>query len=517
MLRRLAATLALLVGGAVGSPAAARAEEAPRAQPGDLITWVDGIARAFAVAKDSGRIVMICINSSKVDGGRKEPAAEGLREVVYKDPRIVGRSRDFVCVFLGATAAGDDFGELKVRFGIDGMVVSPQHIFARPDHETGAPLVRLEYWPYGRDDDAVKALLGLMDKATERYKAEGGTPPPSTGTPDATAPEAGGTAPDAPVAPAGTEERAAWIAQLILMVRDGPTPRRMEAIRTLLVNDQGGDTITPLTALLLDPECGKNLPLLKDLIRGLGRPGLKAAVPGISEHLGHKEALVRANAAVSLEYIGDPEALDELLKQVKRERDPMAESHMYRAIGRCGVGDSKVRTLLLKAAGGGKEEVDSFGPLIGLAHFEGDAKAARGVDKLAGKLGPPSFGRRGGGGQGTAERMVLMWCLARIGDPKSAEFVQERMLDPIRNVKSPWIRRTRDFYEAVIRTCRGEKEALGEVEGGVQFVLNMGMGNPLQDEARKGREDAGYTPLFDWEIRGGAGPGGMDPDGGDGN
>ena len=494
----------------------ARAEEAPPvAQQGDTITWVEGVAKAFEVAREKNRIVMICINSTRVDGGRKEPAAEGLREVVYKDPRIVGRSRDFVCVFLGASSSGDDFGELKVLFGMDGYIVSPQHIFARPDHTTGDPLARLEYWPYGKDQKAVDELIALMDKATERWRAEGGTPPPTSGSPDGGAPagpDAGaGAGPDAAGAgaPASEAERKAWIDQLLGIIRAGPTTRRVEAIRTLLVNDQEGDTIDPLVAILGEPETEKNTSLVVDLIRGLGRPDLVKAAPAIGEHLGHKEQLVRANAAVSLEYIGCADSVDALTKQVKREKDPITESHMWRALGRCGAGESKVRSSLLKAAGDTKDEFETFGSIIGLAYFKGDAKAARGIEKLAAKLGPPAFGRRGGGGTGTAKRAVYMWVLASIADPKSAEFVQDRMLDPLEHVKNQWIARTKRFYRNVRKACEGEEGALSEVEGGVQFILGMGVGNPLQDIAREGREDAGFKPLFDWKVAGGQGPGGM--------
>ncbi len=496
-----------------GSAQRARTEEAPPpAQAGDTITWAEGVSRAFEIALARNKIVMICINSTRVDGGRKEPAAEALREIVYKDPQIVGRSRDFVCVFLGANSSGDDFGELKVRFGIDGFVVSPQHIFARPDHKEGDPLVRLEYWPYGRGKEAIDALIGLMDQATERWKALGGvpTPPPSTGgteggavPPDGTP---GATAPADPArrdAPPDAEARAAWIQDLIGIVRAGPTTRRIEAILSLLTNDQDGDALRPLLALLADPETAKHPQLLVDLLRGLGRPALHAAVEGVAAHLGHKESSVRANAAVTLEYIGAPAALEALTKQVKREREPIVQSHIWRAIGRCGAGESKVAAQLLRAAADAKDgDLTTFGPLIALAYFQRDEKAARGVEKMAGKLGPPSFGRRGGG-QGTTLRSTMMWVLARIGDPKTAEFVKERMLGPLEHVQSPWIGRTRDFYRAVVRACEGDASAVSDVENGLRFILGMGVGNPLQDAARKGRPDVGFTPLFDWEVGGG--------------
>ena len=186
--------------------------------PGDTITWTNDVEKAFAKGAKARKPIMICINSQRVDGGREEPAAKGLREVVYKDLRVVGKSRKFICVFLTSAGSSGDYGELRARFGIDGLIVSPQHIFAHPDHKSGqTPLARKQYWPYGKGADAVKALLGMMDQALADFAKVEGSP----ATPDA--PDAPDTPaePDAPDAPDGDDARTKWIAKLIGITENG--------------------------------------------------------------------------------------------------------------------------------------------------------------------------------------------------------------------------------------------------------------------------------------------------------
>ena len=150
-------------------PAAPTAAEEGEVQPGDLVFWQTDLQKAFARAKEKQQILMICINSKYVDGrNREEPAAKGLREIVYKDVRIVKKSREFVCAFLTSGGNSADYGELRA-LGIEGLIVSPQHIFVHPDGDK--ILERLEYWSHGKGDAAVKALLGLMNNAQAKLKS----------------------------------------------------------------------------------------------------------------------------------------------------------------------------------------------------------------------------------------------------------------------------------------------------------------------------------------------------------
>ena len=127
-MRRLTCALCFAVA-LLGMGDSVRAQGAP----GGGVAWVEDLTAAFAQAKERQAILMICVNAAQVDGSpREEPAAKGLREVVYRDARFVARSRDFVCALLTRASASSEFGELRL-LGIEGALVSPQHIFVHPD------------------------------------------------------------------------------------------------------------------------------------------------------------------------------------------------------------------------------------------------------------------------------------------------------------------------------------------------------------------------------------------------
>ena len=89
------------------------------------MSWSKDLTKAFAEAKKTQKILMICVDAKYVTGRKtEEPAAKGLREVVYKDSRVVAKSREFVCAFLTPGSGASEFGELRA-LGIDGNIVSP--------------------------------------------------------------------------------------------------------------------------------------------------------------------------------------------------------------------------------------------------------------------------------------------------------------------------------------------------------------------------------------------------------
>jgi hypothetical protein len=506
-------TLALLCVALAGLAPAAPADETPPAdapppaQPGDTISWESSVPRAFERAAEASKPVMICINARFVDGKNvEEPAAKGLREVVYRDPRVVTKSRLFVCVFLTPEGSSGDYGELRARFAIDGNIVSPQHIFALPDHADGtAPLVRREYWSYGKDEPGVQALLEMMDKALGEFRARHGV-----AAPPGESPPAGEPGPVA--APPGDAERAAWIAQTVAGVTSGDTALRREALQALAVADREGDCLRPLLPILADEQHAKDAALLGDVVRTLGRPGFFEAAAPIEALLKHRDEGLRANAAVSLEYVGCPESVKELGARAAREKVVLITNHLYRALGRCGAGDAKVRERLLKEVKGADSEEASFGPIVGLAYFAKDEKAARGVEKLLKQMGPPSGGRRGGG-EGTQKRALLAWCLSEIGDPESAAFMREEMIAPMENTIAWWKDAVVAYYQSVARVCAGEEEARGGVDTGIRATLEFTGGTArFRGEAREGRETGRFQPKGEWELEarsfGGGGGGG---------
>ena len=472
------------------------------AQAGGKINWSSDLTTAFAEAKQKQKILMVCVNAKYVTGRKTmEPASKGLREVVYKDTRVVYRSGEFVCALLTPASGSSEFGELRL-LGIEGALVSPQHIFIHPDGKK--ILLRKEYWSHGKGDAAVKALLAMMKEA--QAKLAGGD-----AIPDATAPETDDlvgdkSAPEGEKRPACIEDR---LKEVVSGSKSSASKERKRAIEVLVRSDKDGDCTAPLLALLEEQK--KNTELLVDLIRGLGFDKLVVAALPVSGFLGHKDKKVRGNAAVSLEYIGshDPQVVAALRKAAGKEKDPDIANHLYRALGRCGAEDKKARSLLLKKCGSAKSEFASYGPSIGLAYFENDSKAARGVEKILKKIGVP-------GGRGSArnivKRGVICWTLAQIGDKKSAKFMREQLIKKLENMQAFWVAGLKSYYKGVARACDGDGEAKAGVGEGVRGFVSYAKGansehydreaRSMMDEFRKGRDAGGYTPKGDFLLGG---------------
>lgn len=471
-------------------PRVGRGEPEPGdTKPAETIAWMHDLPAAFEQAAAEKKVVMICINARNAIGEREEPAAKGLREVVYLDPAVVEKSRNFVCVLLTAEGSSEDYGELRYRLGVDGFIVSPQHIFAHPEHEIGVkPLVRKQYWPHGTDEAAVEALLALMDEALAAYRARERMPdaPSDPGSDD----------PEGRTAPPSGAERAAWIAELIGLIQGEEEAVRRHALSTLVAHDEQGDCTVPLIPLLEEFEERKRVDALVDVVRTLAVPELEAATPALHELLKHKDADVRANVAVTLETIGCAASTKPLLARVKREKDEAIANHMYRAIGRCGAGDAAARKRLLRHSLPGKEgDFGSFGPVIGLAYFEGDAKLARSLEKQILKLGPPF---QEGKNAHTFLRAVLIWCLSEVRDPETAPFLRKRVLKPLEDETSPWKGTLVKLCDAVARKCEGRDDVQRDVDAGITWHLWSDDARALADGFRRGRNMRKFVPKGEW-------------------
>ena len=142
-------------------PATPRAPVVP-VIPGE-IAWHASVADAVAAGKAEGKPIFIAINATKVDGGKAEPAGRELRDRTYRDPAVVEKSRAFVCVIVYADATGADFDELRTRFSVGMVMVSPQHIFAYSD---GTLYERREYWPHAAGQASVLANIRSRNSAS---------------------------------------------------------------------------------------------------------------------------------------------------------------------------------------------------------------------------------------------------------------------------------------------------------------------------------------------------------------
>ena len=475
---------ALVLAGLLVAPLATAGEGPPG------ITWADDLVKAFELAKEQDKPVMICINAKRVDWGRREPAARELRERTYRAEKVVELSEKFVCAFLSDNGTSKDFGELRARYEIDGDIVSPQHLFAYPD---GRLIFRKEFWPHGKGQESIDALLKLMNNALEQDEARRGAPAETPGDkPDSHA-ENDAHIPPAPEDPA---EREAWIlAQMEKIDRADETVRN-NALRALVDADEEGDIVRRLLEKI---EAYKKQPFVQaEIIRALGRPGLEVAAKPLAKYLTSKDEGVRANTAVTLEYIGSKESVSDLSRRAPKEKVEMIANHMFRALGRCGAGDAKVRKLLVKNIQGAKSEVASFGPIIGLAYFEKDEKAAKDVQKLLKRWGVPG-GRSAW--RSTLRRSLLTWCLTEVGfgNEKAAAFLREDLIPMVG--ESRWSQMLIGFYENAARVCDGDESAKEEIDQGVRYSINRFNrqgDNPLMDDARRNRDVIEFEPKGEW-------------------
>ena len=443
------------------------APPAPPASASPYVDWQPGLIAAFDLAKKEGKPLFLAINAEHVLGrSRVEPAGKELREHTYLDPAVVAKSRAFVCVLLRPDGTGADYDELRSRLGIQGEIVSPQHVFV---HADGALIDRKEYWSYGPGAPSVTALLALMDGALAAHKAKldmnaaGGV-----GTPE--------------------ERRAMWIRERLAKVRAGASDHaaRDVSIQELVRGDQKGDCVTPLCALLLEPK--KDPDTVVAIVRGLGKPGLEAAVVPVAGMLDDSTDAVRSNAAVTLEYIGSATAIEALTKRLTKEKDELVRNNCCRALGRCGVKQEAVRKTLLRELQTAKTNKLSTGPAIGLSYFERDAEAARGIEKI---LGP---------GVDWQKRAFALYALTQIRDPKSADFVKEKVLKGEKNQAAL------PFLNAVVAVLAGT-DANGQATRDVTRGMESAVGTlgDIGGDARKGRDQAEFVPNGEFVPRGGRG------------
>jgi hypothetical protein len=433
------------------APASARGGD-----PGTEVAWTPSLEKAFEEAKASRKPLFIAINARVVEGEGVEVASRLLREQVYRQPQVVERSRAFVCVFLEDPLSTADGGELRSRFGIDGMIVSPQHLFA---HADGALIQRKEYWEPRDVAASVEALGAMMTRALKAHEVRLALPPLGE----------------------DAASRSAWIAAAAALARAGPDVElRRAAARELAAADRGGDGLAALQALLPQAKEAKapDVPVFAEIACLLGRPGLEAAVPGLSALLDAKDPLLRSHGAVSLEHVGSAAAVEALLARLAKEKDEGARAHMLRAAGRCGPKDPGVRKQLLRDAQARAERV-AVGALVGLGYLEGDAEAARALEKAT------------KGSDEGVRRVASLWALVEIGDARTAAFLRTEAAETSKAAYSLRL------VEAALACFEGgREERKPELDQGLRWSMSeKGYG---AETVRGGRTASSFVPKGDF-------------------
>ena len=198
---------------------------------------------------------------------------------------------------------------------------------------------------------------------------------------------------------------------------------------------------------------------------------------------------VRSNAAVTLEYIGSATAIEPLTKRLSKEKDELTRNNCCRALGHCGAKQDAVRKLLLREYATAKTPKVSAGPAIGLSYFDGDAETARGIEKI---LAP---------GVDWQQRAFGLYALTMIRDPKSAEFVTEKVLKTEKN------KAALGFLQAVVVVLSGEDNAAGDSQRAVTKAVESAVGTlgDIGGPARVNRDQSEFQPNGEFVARKGRG------------
>jgi HEAT repeat protein len=432
---------------------AARAEDSPVRIP-----WQPpGLAKAFEQAKTTRRPLFIAINAERVDGGRVEGASQLLRERVYAEARLAERAKAFVCVLLMDPIADDDGAELRTRFGVEGLIVSPQHILA---HADGTLIQRKEYWEYGDVPTSVDALLGMLTRALKAHEVRLALP--ALGSDPAS--------------------RAAWAKGAQALVRAGPDLElRRAAARELAASDHEGDFLLALHAVLLEAKDVKkdDVAVFAEVACLLARPGIETLVPGLTVLLEAKDPGLRTHAAVSLEHLGSAKALDSLAKRLGKEKDEGVRASLLRALGRCGAKDAATRKTLLYEAQAKSDRV-AAGAIVGLSYREGDAEIARACERLL-----------KGAGEGL-RRTALLWVLVELNDPASGDALRGELGNTPQGVASRWL------IEAAVACYEGHREERKpDLDNGIAWALRESGDAAL----RGGRAASTFRPKAEPPVR----------------
>ncbi len=376
------------------------------------IDWIGNWHAAFKQAKETGKPVMVCINSK--DG---ETANETTAHKIYRNPLFVALSRRFVMVLIstrehvkegtcprfGAVTCQqhlDCWKELSASYGekfnvpgTGGDMISPQHAWFTPD---GTLLRRKEYFLDKRElTKRMRAVLAEAKRAAGAGDEEE--------TPGKNAPLDG-------------KDKAA----LERLKHAGDKEARAAALGNLLATDK----LAVHAALGELLQSTKSKALKCDLLRGLARAGVLSVRTAAEQLLTNKDAEVRSFAAVALEDLGQKESIPVLLKRVKMERDRMARKNVCRALGVCGgsVADKSAAKALLKAVNSDKQKLVRKHAALALRSYagEGSKLVLKRLEKAALTTKDPDV------------RRAIVCALAYVGSPKTTVPVLKKVLEKAR-------------------------------------------------------------------------------------
>ena len=108
--------------------------------------------------------------------------------------------------------------------------------------------------------------------------------------------------------------------------------------------------------------------IVDGVISLMGLASTSTFLDSITAEATSERAVRRAQVAVALEQLGDPDGLSAAMKAWKKEKDPSVRPEWIRAIAACGPDDKGALKAVLKAAEKDKDELVRRSAILGLGH-----------------------------------------------------------------------------------------------------------------------------------------------------
>jgi len=336
------------------------------------IPWERDFAQALERAAAEKKPIFVAFNMD--DEGANENTAFRL----YKDPQLIERCRDFVCL-IGSTGKHEPrtemidgesrevcsrFGNLtcaehlmveirasEAYVGRD-TVIAPQHILLTP---SGSIVARKAY------QASLNDLFKMMDMAAKEVRrAEGG----------------------------GDTAELKRFKELKQQAFERNAEIRDAAIAELgrLSDLEARNTLFSLV------KPGKMDATRIAAIDALATKGNYDALEVVIDCLKDRNNMIVTHAIVALEKIELPLAVESLMKYWKKKPKALIAKELIRAMAKCAPEDAEVKSLVYQAARSSKDTVVEMSAIVAMASLELDQQ---GLEILAGKLKERSGNVRG--------------------------------------------------------------------------------------------------------------------------
>ena len=336
------------------------------------IQWERDYAAALEKASAENKPIFVAFN---MDG---EGANENAALKLYRTPKLVARSREFICLIASTSehesrteVIDGESREVCSRFGSvtcaehlmveirasdayvgKDTVIAPQHILLTPK---GAIVARRAY------QASLNDLFKMMDMAAREVARE---------------------------ASGGDSAELKRLKDLKLQAFERNAERRDAAISELgrLSDLEARNTLFSLV------KPGKMDATRISAIDALATRGNYDALETLIDCLKDKNNLIVTHSIVALEKIELPPAVPPLMKIWKKKPKGLIAKEVIRALAKCAPADEEVRQLVYKAARSSKDSVVEMSAVVAMASLDCDPT---GLDILADKLKERSGNVRG--------------------------------------------------------------------------------------------------------------------------